>query len=671
MENKDLYKKAVDEIHAPNELKRKTLNKIENKSSKMQYMKLAVACACFMFVIALGIYFVPENHNSNNMQGDFYALDNSGISSFSKDNKNTNTKSQEAVNLQTFKDIDELKSVLKENNNYVRNVTKGTFGGIIAESALESEEAGSIAKNSSAVQDLQSDYSTTNVQVEGVDEADIIKTDGKYIYYVTYNVLYIFDATTLEELTKINYNDNDNLREYFSPQEIYLAKNKLVVLGNYSSYGTTTTSEKRIAYDTEDVAVVDSKFYAKAIIYDVSNPKDIKVDREIKIDGSYTNSRMIGNNLYFISTKSPIYYDGIKDVDILPSYEVSNEQTTRYIPANKIVYFPNTRNYNYVIIAGVDITKEEDISVESFFGSWTDKIYASENNLYIPITSYWYQNETNEIYKFKLDNSKVEYIAKGTFEGYLDSQFSIDEYNGFLRIATTSGYDENSTNTLYIFDSNLEEVSKLTDIAKGERIYSVRFMGKVGYIVTFEQIDPLFVVDLSDPYNPKIKGELEMPGYSSYLHPYDETHIIGIGYNVKSNGYGGVVNTSMKMAMFDVSDLENPKEMFSINIGDEHVYTELNNNHKALFYSKTKNLIGFPIQTWSSNYGKSRNNFTLYDIDLEKGFTEHGKIDQIQDYRTDIKRAIYINDYLYTIAEEKFTKYDLNTFEKINELDID
>lgn len=667
MENKDLYKKVINEIHAPEDLKKRTLNQINNKTSKKVYLKYLEVCAVFVLAVTALIY------------RNFYALDNNSITKNSyqinetKEIANSDDTTFNETDLPTFKDIDELRALLKEHysyNDYI-GISKGdialdSFDSFArTESATNSEESDISSSSTNKSQDLLSDnYSTTNVQVEGVDEADIVKTDGKYIYYVTYSILHIINADTLEEVKSINYRKNENLTENFSPSELYLVNDKLVVVGNYYSYEI----EKKlfISRKTEEVSVSNSKNYAKAIIYDISNPKEIKVNREIKLDGSYNNSRMIGNNLYFISSKTPVYYDGIKDIDLLPSYQ-DNYKEEKAIPADKIIYFKDTQNYNYVIIAGVDVSKNEDVNISSFFGSCVDKIYASENNLYIPITNYM---NDNEIYKFSLNNSKIEFVSKGNFEGYLDSQFSIDEYNGFLRIATTLGYGDNATNTLYIFNQNLEEVSKLENIAKGEKIYSVRFMERIGYVVTFEQIDPLFVIDLSDPYNPEIKGELEMPGYSSYLHPYDETHIIGIGYNVKSNGYGGVKNTNMKMAMYDVSDLSNPKEMFSVDIGDDYVHSELDNNHRALFYNKHKDLIGFSYNTSDSNYRYSKNEFTVYHIDLENGFTEHGKISQKVDYETDIKRGIYIDDSLFTISNRKFVKYDLDTFEMQKELEI-
>ena len=322
MENKDLYKKIINEIHAPEDLKKRTLNQINNKTSKKVYLKYLEACAVFVLAVTALIY------------RNFYALDNNNITKNSyqinetKEIANSDDTTFNETDLPTFKDIDELRALLKE--HYIYNDYIGISKGDVAldsfdsfartESATNSEESDISSSSTNKSQDLLSDnYSTTNVQVEGVDEADIVKTDGKYIYYVTYSILHIINADTLEEVKSINYRKNENLTENFSPSELYLVNDKLVVVGNYYSYEI----EKKlfISSKTEEVSVSNSKNYAKAIIYDISNPKEIKVNREIKLDGSYNNSRMIGNNLYFISSKTPVYYDGIKDIDLLPSYQ--------------------------------------------------------------------------------------------------------------------------------------------------------------------------------------------------------------------------------------------------------------------------------------------------------------------------------------------------------------
>ena len=267
----------------------------------------------------------------------------------------------------------------------------------------------------------------------------------------------------------------------------------------------------------------------------------------------------------------------------------------------------------------------------------------------------------------------------------------MDEYDGNLRIATTSykivtpakeeyldggivSYtlaERETTNNLYILNDKLEEVGKIENLAKDEKIYSVRFIGKMGYIVTFKEIDPLFVIDLSDPTNPVIKGELKIPGYSSYLHPYDETHLIGIGYNTKDNGYGGITNSTMKMSMFDVSDLENPIEMFNVDIGTNYANSDVTYNHKVLFYKKSENLIGFPITYREENYRDDKNGFIIFKIDMENNvFEKHGEILTEIFYQTNVKRIIYIEDVLYTLSDTKIISYDLNTFEKINEIEL-
>lgn len=325
-----------------------------------------------------------------------------------------------------------------------------------------------------------------------------------------------------------------------------------------------------------------------------------------------------------------------------------------------------------------------------FFGAG-NLVYANEKNLYL--TQSHYDEETNKtiIYRFALDENKMILTAKGEVKGTLNNQFSMDEYDGNLRVATTSRItikpnvteeigngimrttigEFTTTNNLYVLNENLEEIGKIENLANDERIYSVRFIGKIGYIVTFKQIDPLFVIDLSDPTNPVVKGELKIPGYSSYLHPYDENHIIGIGYNTKDNGRGGVTNSNMKMSMFDISDLENPKEIFNIDIGGEYASSELLYNHKALFYKKSEDLIGFPVTYRDYDYRDDSNGFVVFKIDLEENeFEKYGEVLKEIDYRTNVRRIIYIEDIIYALSDTNIISYDLNTFEKLNELNF-
>lgn len=640
--NKDNYKRAMDKIQAKDELKNKTFVKIkEENNKKIPYAKYLAACAIVVVVCSTSIIYLNKNHQNQVLN---------------------NTQNQQIAKLENdlprFESIKELKEVLKD--NYKRNTrTKGLF----LTDSMDMEES-----NSETAAEKQSDYSTTNVQVQNVDEADIVKTDGNYIYYVSNSKVYIVESNNLKISSIIEPTENS---QEFYPRDIYLYKDKLVVFGNYYESKKITIREK-LEEVLNDVATVDTRHMTKAIVYDITDRQSPKQVRQVSMDGYYAQSRMIEDNLYFISTKSIYYYDSIKDEELLPIVnDTARSDETRIIDPTDIVYFKNTQSYNYTIVGGFNINNNDEVYTETFFGA-SNNIYASENNLYITQTIYddGYYSSNNIIYKFNLDGYKIKLQAKGEVKGNINNQFSIDEYEGNLRIATTVYNNGDTRNQLYILDEDLKQIGQIENMAKGEKIYSVRFIGRTGYIVTFKQIDPLFVIDLSNPTRPEVKGELKIPGYSSYLHPYDETHIIGIGYNTKSNGYGGITNANMKMSMFDVSDLTNPKEIFNTNIGDSYAYSEITSNHKAIFYNKNKNLIGFPVTYREYNAYNDKNGFIIFKIDLEKGFQKYGEIEQNINYKTNVKRAIYINDVLYTLSNSKIVSYDLINMNKINELEL-
>lgn len=646
--NKENYKKAISQIHPSEELKNQTFDKVTQKKrqKRIALTRYIAACAVFAICLSVGAFYVKEKQANNQFEID----------------KSPQTIANAENNLPRFKDMDQLKEVIKGNNS------KDTYKN--AKSILESADA---TTASTTTNEAKTDYSRTNTQVDNVDEADIVKTDGKYIYYIAQNKVYIVNSENLKPESTIAI-ESDKERIY--PSEIYINKNKLIVLVNSNMVKTMQTDVASTDETYIDRVSGNVEPMSRAIVYDVSDKENPKQIREVALDGYYVNSRMIGDNLYFISSKTVWYYGGIKDDDILPlARDTAVSKEKQRIDCTKIAYFEGTKNNSFTMVAGFNTEKNEPATTETFYGA-SEEIYASENNIYITSVDYSYnafierEIYKTTIYKFNLEEAKIKLQCKTEMEGNINNQFSIDEYDGNLRVATTLGSGDKTENRLYIYDKDLNEIGKIDNMANGEEIYSVRFIGKVGYIVTFKEIDPLFVIDLSDPTKPEIKGELKIPGYSSYIHPYDETHIIGIGHNTKTNQYGGTQNTTMKMSMFDVSDLENPKEMFSVDIGNKYAYSEITSNHKALFYNKAKNLIGFPVTI--TDYNTTKEEFALYTIDLEKGFVEYGKIEQNKkDWQTNIKRGIYIGDSFYILAETKITKYNLETLEKIDEIKLD
>lgn len=578
--------------------------------------------------------------------------------------------------LPKLENFENLCKIAKENETYITNTAY-------------TATADSMQSIETAEKESNDDYSKTNTQVEGVDEADIVKTDGDYIYYITGQKLVIINTVNnLKIQSQIDFE-----KENFDPYEIYIEKNKLVVIGD------TYYKNDYIIYDVAYYQQNDEKTIAK--VYDIENKSKPKLEREVAVEGYYLSSRMIGENIYLIANKDLyIYlYDDIEELneeDYKPKYidtlVMNEEQSIGY---EDIYYFPESEDMSYMNIASFNINNTEPANIETYLGAG-EEIYCSLNNLYIAKVKYEYKDKlmfgyynnydlNTFIYKFKLDDSKVIYTSAGSVPGEILNQFSMDENNGYFRIATTdnNGFDdETNTNNLYILDENLQLVGEVENLAKGEEIYSVRFIGDRAYMVTFVQTDPLFVIDLSDPTNPIVLGELKIPGYSSYLHPYDESHIIGFGENTKTNEYGGVITNGMKMALFDVSDPTNPKELFSKDIGERGTYSEILYNHKALLFSKEKNIIAFPIYIRKEE-GDYRTNLVfqgaiVYGLDLENGFTERARIAHLEkneetfsyDYTKVVERIIYIKDNLYTLSNGLIKQINIETMEEKNKLEL-
>lgn len=582
------------------------------------------------------------------------------------------------------------------------------FNGAVMAPAATAVEDAAVSKQSEA--SGAGDYSTTNVQVEGVDEADIVKTDGKYIYQVNNNRIVIVEAYPADKMRvkKIIDLSESNI----SPMELYLDEKSLVVIG--SSNGNIPV---RLYKGQSMMPPIDQYYYnstTKMLIYDIRDKDNIKKSREIELEGNYLSSRKIGSKLYLISNDRLNYYRIYDDTGVndTPSYrDTAVQEGYIRIDYGKIAYFPGSIEPAYMIAAGLDLDKpSEGVNVSTYLGAG-ESIYASTENLYVAVTRYndayggdhdavIYDSAKDKkpavktadretlIYRFALNSGKLDYTGKGQVPGSILNQFSMDENKGYFRIATTKGNlwgegDNISKNNMYVLDPELNICGSIEDIAPGEKIYSVRFMGSRAYMVTFKKVDPLFVIDLKDPKKPAILGALKIPGYSDYLHPYDENHIIGFGKDSielsNENAWGGSGSTAyyqgMKIALFDVSDVNNPKEKFKEMIGDRGTDSELLDNHKALLFSREKELMAFPVTVMeikeggnvSGNmpvYGTfSFQGAYVYNVDLENGFKLRARISHISDeeylksgdhwydYNKNVERILYIGDNIYTISK--------------------
>ncbi|MEL7606132.1 MAG: beta-propeller domain-containing protein [Sedimentibacter saalensis] len=532
------------------------------------------------------------------------------------------------------------------------------------------------------------DHSDTNVQVEGVQEGDIIKNDGKYIYIKTGEKLKIIDSNPLNPkiVSTVNVPENTSI------SEIYISGNKLVVIGQNNYYYIMKEYEKS-AVPAEDKTVdyiMPPRYYddrTNVLVYDISNVEKPVLQRELLLNGNYLSGREINGYLYMVTTKYlNIYYDR-QDVS-LPYYINVLKNEKHEFTYDDIKYFPNYIDSRYMYTAGInlnDSSVEPDVDV--YLGG-SDTIYVSEDSLYAAVADYSYDYNIKQtelyspgyststvVYKYELEKGNIKVATQGEVPGTIINQFSMDEHEGMLRIATTTGevWNETSKNNMYILDENLKLKGKLEGLAPGERIYSTRFAGDRVYMVTFRQVDPLYVIDASDPSNPRAAGMLKIPGYSTYLHIVDEKHILGFGYDTKVSEWGGIVNGGFKMSLFNVSDIKNPKETFTEVIGEQGTYSELLYNHKALMFSLNKGIMAFPINSTAENYKTDFNGAYVYNVSLDN-ISYKTKISHMDSdnylYGYEVKRIIYIGDFIYTFSENEMQIHSITTNKKINELNI-
>lgn len=446
-------------------------------------------------------------------------------------------------------------------------------------------------------------HGTTNTQEKGVDEGDIIKTDGNYLYIANADnkSISIVDITgkKMVESAQIDVAKNQTV------QEIYINGDKLLVVG--SRHKETEAQDDVYSINGEVVyktygcySLVSSDTFVK--VYDISDRSKPEIKTEYSQQGSYDNSRMIGTKLYAISTYFvDITADDYRD-KCIPEMEVKG--VCEKIPADCISVIEESKESTYAVITTIDISTDAEPSSEAVLGN-CDELYASAKGLFLSETEY--DNKTYEeftkIYRFEYTDTGVNYKCMGNVAGYINDQFSMSYDGEYFRIATTlnkakvdgdtvSMSTDNRVNNLYILNNNMQIVGKVEDMAKGETIQSVRFVGNMAYVVTFLQTDPLFVIDLSNPENPTVKGELKIPGFSEYLHPIADGLLVGVGQDGTESGTNG----DCKVSLFDVTNPYEPKESSVLPVADGkgHCYTDVSHNHK-LYINLSENEFAVPF----------------------------------------------------------------------------
>lgn len=630
--------------------------------------------------------------------------------------------------IKKFNSMNELKDFLKESQKDMEFYSAAGFGTDIARAQAETVTAGITTTAGAEVfaEQKAADYSETNIQVTGVDEPDIVKNDGKYIYVLTQNKVIIVDAYParhMEILSQINISNAIN---------IFVNEDKLIVFSNN--------------YKNGNKALVS--------IYDISDRENPELEKEISVDGYYVNARMIDNYVYLIANQNVRFNN-----PVLPEI-VANGVTTK-TDVREISYIPYyDTSYTFTNILAINLNNY-NFESETYLTGSSNVIYVSQDNIYLTYTKRitpqdYFEEMINDvikpllpgslrdevddiidsddsfykkseqigkivqeyseslrgsekaefdkelaqemqefgiklakktektiIHKININELDIEYINNGNVPGRVLNQFSMDEYKGNFRIATTTGnWRDTSLNHLYVLDENLEIIGSVEDLAKGERIYSVRFLEDRAYVVTFRQVDPLFVIDLSDPENPEVLGQLKVTGFSSYLHPYDENHIIGIGKEATEQGRV----TGVKIALFDVSDVSDPIQKAKYEVQGRWSDSNALYDHKAFLFNKERELLVLPMsysEEWTSTQGQIKYEhwqgafvFKINEDEISlRGKIDHKPFNDEQGYYYGpyaVQRSLYMDNTLYTISRTMIKANNLasSDLDEINDLDL-
>ncbi len=541
------------------------------------------------------------------------------------------------------------------------------FRGGLMEDAILSPQNSADGLDYTASDSVARDYIGTNVQVEGVDEADIVKTDGNTIYYATryYNEVRVLDINidgTVEPQANLDLGD-------MYTDALYITDTQLIVIG----YVYTT-----IPYEYQDGSEYYGWLYTSysGAVY-VYNRETMALEYKLETDSNFYQHRLIGDALFLVSSKS-LYTDELR-----PRYtETEDGKTSQsYLGYDSIYYFENIPAYSMTVVTGIKLDTY-DVTSQAFLGS-VSQIYASQDAIYTVNNYYDYTINYNQnhvqIVKYALDveNASVNYVGQKELIGYVGDQYWMDEYDGYFRVVTSSWNPIH--NELYVLaeDETTDELKIVGSITEGlgkeyETVKSVRFDKESAYVVTFEQKDPLYTIDLTNPSRPEIISAIEEPGYSTYLHVWDDdNHLIGFGFSADDNGRV----TGLKISAYDTTQTV-PLEDYQLNSKDEagffsYSYSEASYNPKAMMISPEKGIIAFPIMSWTStqigtyewDYSYVSQYLVFYiDFSAEQIISDPIVISHNPtDYYIGIDRGVYIDGIIYTLSYSELVSFDLET----------
>lgn len=725
-------KQETEDIRIPEELSPENMMKIikqqkeirskKNILSEIFKFKNTVGSAIVMVALSVMVIIVSAKYGDslspNNISSADKIIDNTHNTNNTHSTNNTENSIQNNKDLQNeekflgqnvkkFTSKKQLFEYLEtEKNDRLDEMTKEDMGSNITNETLEStnDATSESQKDNNSI----NDYSNTNEQVNGVNEGDIVKTDGKNIYTLDNkkNNIKIVEANNgkMNKLGSIDFSGDlkkevgENI--YINNTEFYLNDNILTLVLNYNKYEKNSNNNCFSSESEEYTDYCVDIAYAPSMdtcimIYDITDKANPILSKKHFQEGGLKTSRMVGKVLYTISSFNIYnnFCDELTEENCIP--KIDNKE----IDLDSIYALCDKDADSYMIITSLNIDKLEEYADSKTLLTNSDIFYMSTNNLYLMSSQCnnleiedenitVYKNQT-QINKFTFNEGTINPVASTVIDGNLNNQFSVDEYKDNLRVVATNEQwtntnskdteeiyreDNNSKSTsVYVLDKDLKEIGKISDLAEGEMVYSARFMGDMGYFVTFKQVDPLFAVDFSNPQTPKIVSQLKIPGFSSYLHFWGEDKLFGLGYDVTDEFSG---TTGVKLSMFNIENKENISEENKYVITD--VYTNSDYNYKSILASPEKNILGFSYAMYTDN-GKI-DKYSIFSYDENNGFVEKFTFSEETIYGTEFNgglyngeiRGLFIGDTLYIVkCENKIISYNMENYNEIQNFNLE
>lgn len=709
-------RKAAEEIEIPETLKPEQIEKqlqeqkakqqqenqhLEPKKSKkiIPWRRLGSMVAVLALVVCSGIYITVTrfDKNSGTGQTDSVAMTDTQQTVGEADETGYVDVAALGTMYHPASDYKEVYQTLLK--GYQQNWIEGEMSAETSTATSEDKASGNAAKDESADMDLSEgskeggkDYSTTNLQMEGVDESDIAKIDGSYIYTVEDKYIVITDIRDgkLEEVTRFLPKDCGAADRVM---EIYVDGDQLILV--VQGYETSLDGNSKAGADKENkdeensdetysdeetAASEDSAFWyemnGKSItqiqVYSIVDRKNPEFEGRLIQDGYYNTSRKIGDVVYLFTqynmTSDVTSYvekkHGVEDLKEGNGVSSLAEAVIPKVNGEKVaaseIYLPESSGESGILVSSLDVNKPDKVLDSKLVISGYAQTYISKDALYLYEEDYDGAMITN-IAKFALDEGRISGVAAAAVSGYVRDTFAINASDGYLRVLTTDYSTEDEVNALYILDENMKLTGQLTGIAPGEEIYAARFMGNTGYFVTYRNTDPLFTVDLSDPEKPEIIGELKVTGFSEYLHFWDDTHLLGIGYE-SDEKTGNIEN--IKLSMFNIENPGEVTEEAKLVLKDVD-YSEALYDYKSVIISKDKNLIGLVCEDYSSS--RTKQTYQIYSY-KNGTFKKQAEIPGINGVNYENVRGMYSGNVFYLWINDNITSYDMTDgFKKIKE----